>query len=128
MTYNGTITTLTPQLNTIWAAYGSVTILNYAEGDQLPNPIAPPIIVIPDKFDNMLGNALIKTAKLVIAPVTTKLTFFGCLMIFWYTSHNAFYYIAFFYDFLSYAPSKPDAPCISAASDNSWHNGFVDPL
>jgi hypothetical protein len=92
--------------------------LNYAEGDQLPNPIAPPIIVIPVKFYRILGNALIKTAKLVIAPVTTKLTFFGCLMIFWYTYHNAFFYIAFFYDLLSYAPYNPDSPCISAASDN----------
>ena len=47
-------------------------MLNYAAGDQLPMPIAPPIIVIFSIFDRTSGKALIKIARLVIAPVTTN--------------------------------------------------------
>jgi hypothetical protein len=57
-------------------------MLNYAAGDQLPKPIAPPIIVIPYNLCKILGNALIKIARLVIAPVTTKCTFLSHFNIF----------------------------------------------
>lgn len=50
-------------------------MLNYAAGDILPNPIAPPIIVTSDMQSLISGNPFNKIAKLVIAPVTTKLTF-----------------------------------------------------
>ena len=57
------------------AASGSTKMLNYAAGDQFPSPIAPPIIVIPLIFVSIFGKALMRIAKLVIAPVTTKLIF-----------------------------------------------------
>lgn len=59
-------------MNTICAASGSVIILNYAEGDQFPRPMAPPIIVILSIFYNIYGKAFISIARFVIAPVTTK--------------------------------------------------------
>lgn len=117
-----------PQLNTILAAYGSTKILNYAEGDQFPKPIAPPIIVIVYIYDNIYGNALIKIAKFVIAPVTTKFILFLFYFIFSYILYITLFYIHFLFDFFNIAPSKPDYPCISGAVFNYEHNGVDDPL
>ena len=72
VTSSGIITTLIPDVKTIWAASGSTKMLNYAAGDQLPMPIAPPIILIFSILDRTSGKALIKIARLVIAPVTTN--------------------------------------------------------
>ncbi len=72
MTYNGTIMVRIPEWRTIVAAYGSTKKLNYAAGDQLPKPIAPPIMIIRWIFSLISGNAFNKIAKLVQAPVTAK--------------------------------------------------------
>jgi hypothetical protein len=67
-----------PQLKTIAAASGSTKILNYAAGDQFPNPMAPPMIVILLILFLIAGKALSKMARFVFAPVTTKSIGSGC--------------------------------------------------
>lgn len=128
VTSSGIMVTLIPQLKTMWAAYGSTKILNSAEGDQLPSPMAPPMIVIPYIFWVISGKALSKIAKLVMAPVTTKCTFPYYLLIMLNISKITFFSIAFLSDILSSAPSKPVSPCISAAVSSSLQSGTEAPL
>lgn len=59
------------------AAYGSTNMLNYADGDQFPIPVAPPIIVMVLMYYFILGKVFISKAKFVIAPVTTNYTLLG---------------------------------------------------
>ena len=73
--------TLIPEWNTMVAAYGSTNMLNYADGDQFPIPIAPPIMVIVLMCYFMFGNVFSSKAKLVIAPVTTNYTLLGWFLI-----------------------------------------------
>ena len=74
MTSKGTIVTLTPLLKTMLADSGSTKMLNSADGVMLPIPIAPPIMTMLYILVRISGKALIKIARLVMAPVTTNLT------------------------------------------------------
>ena len=128
VTYKGIMVTFIPELNTMDAASGSTKILNYADGDQFPSPIAPPMIVIPDIFYSIFGKTRISKARFVMAPVTTKFILLGCDIIFWYTLNNESSSTAFLVDFFNSAPSSPLSPWIYGATSRSPSRGLELPL